>query len=694
MAEIVYRYRVKGRIPVAVLDEIRRGHILRNEITEAYRAADEQIAELLAAQPEVAAAQLAAGQAAEQVKIVTEQLQARKSAQRVRRPDSVLVDRLEAARSVAREARDALRTARAEARRRLKEQEQAIRGNAHAAVKALYPLAVSGALYEDSPVPGGLYWATCNLITRQQRAALDRVIERRSQDRPAELGYRRWDGGGTIAVQLARSIGVSQDERARIAELTAARARPGVIAASLAAEGYPARTARTIGRIVKAAAAGKEPPPQRPADPPRSPWRLASGGGRWRNVLQLRPYRTEAERAALPPAERKRAELMFRVGSGDTAAMPAVRIVMDRPLPDNADVAMMQFTVSRITSTRVRAHVALTVRVPDARPPAGGRLAAVHTGWRVLDDGAIRVAVVTGVPSPPSGIGLIKDARAARARHQARGAGVRSGIPGRPWAGTEAGERESGLRDHGSWQEIVIPAQVRDLDGHARSLQSIRSREMDQARAAIAAHLAAHPASKEMIDPDGTLDRWRSPRRFCRVIEAMEAQPAVLSPDQAALLDVLREWREQEQHLEGWQAYERRRHITGWRRDMYRQVAAWLAGSASVIVMDSWPAARVRPAADEEDTAQLAAARANAVLAAPGELRQAVKAAAARRGVALRESPGGASGVHHGCPAGQGELPADGRARALMVTCRGCGRRVDQDRNTLAAMITLAGAVR
>ena len=802
MAVMVYRYAVQGRIPQAVTDEIRRGHILRNKITEIYRDADTHTAGLYADQPDVAGAQQAADRAAEQVQTLTGQIQARKSAQRRRQPDSELAQRVAEARAVSRGAQARLKSAQVGARRRLLEQERRILAGAHAAVDALCAQAAAGSLYADSPVPGALYWASRNTIARQQRTALDGVISRRSEGRPAELAYRRWDGTGTLTVTLQREIGVTPQERAEVTRLRADGLSPRQIAERTRF------SARTVARI-------RDTGPERAGDPPRTPAVLAdTEHGRWRNVLALTPGRTEAEWAALPPAQRKRAEVRFRIGAGPSAAMATLWIVLHQPLPDNADVIQMQVTITRATSTRVKASIALTVNVPDPEPPEPGGPAAVHTGWRVLDDGAIRVAVITGAPPPPPGIGAVRDERAARMRWQARRAGTRSGIPGRPWAGATASDQESGLRDHGSWQEIVILPAIRRRDEHVRSLLSIRGRETEQARKAIAEHIARHLASRELLDPDGTLDRWRSRRRFTRAIGALEsacpspageeaavaaspadldaegaiaagyiegllgiagldgdidavvdggrtivsvagpardvltgadsdaarglqeltrlavhrrtgvptrlivdvggyrarhasrlapaaqtaarpgdpeprdpADPVACGTDHDALLAALQAWQEQDQHLESWQLYEQRRHVIGWRRSMYRSIADWLTGSASVVIMDSWSAARARPAADEEDTWQMQASRANAVLAAPGELRQAIREAARRRGVPVQEGPGRTSTAHQACPAGNGELPAGERASSLVVTCRGCGHLVDQDLNALAVMI-------
>ena len=626
---VVYRYAVKGAVPDAVMAEVRRAHILRNKVTEIMRDGDRRVAELHAAQPEVAAAQAAAENAAALVKHLRDGVQSRKAAGRTRRPDPQLSAALEKARGVLKTAREDAKTVKATARELLKDAEKAIRGETAATLKALYGEATSGALYEETPVPGAVYWASFNLVSAQQQAALQKVISRRSEGLPAELSFRRWDGSGTIAVQPQRGAG------------------------------DPARTPAVL------------------ADPET---------GKWRNVILLQPGRSEAEWAALPPCERKRGEIRIRVGSGESASLETMRIVMHRPLPDNADVVSAQVTVTRVTSTRLRASVALTVLLAAPEPRTAGPVVAVHTGWRVLEDGAIRVAVITGAPvPPPAGMGAAKDARAARRRQRARLAGARSGVAGRPWAGDAPRVQESGIRDHGDWQEIVIPPGIRDLAGHADSLGGIRDRAMNGARKQVAAFLEAHPDAGETVDPRGSLDRWRSPGRFRAALTVMEEQDPVAEETAA-----LRSWAVQDTHLELWEAYESRRHVYGWRKDLYRNAGAWLAGHAGLVVTDSWTAARRRPGADQEDTAQMEAARGNAALAAPGDLRHQVKTAAGRRGVEVREAPPGLAGLHHGCG---GELPSDERAAGVFAVCRACGRRVDQDLNAARAMAASGGVV-
>jgi hypothetical protein len=139
--------------------------------------------------------------------------------------------------------------------------------------------------------------------------------------------------------------------------------------------------------------------------------------------------------------------------------------------------------------------------------------------------------------------------------------------------------------------------------------------------------------------------------------------------------------------LEDWATGNETRFLN-WRTNLYRTVAAWVCAEAAAVVTDAWEAMRRRPADEEEDTRQEQAARANAVLAAPGDLRHAVTIAAQRRGAAVRRPVESLAGVHHGCPASPaGALPAEARAERVMVTCTACGRTVDQDVVMLHGML-------
>lgn len=375
---------------------------------------------------------------------------------------------------------------------------------------------------------------------------------------------------------------------------------------------------------------------------------LADPAGKWRNVV------------ALSGAGRDMA-VRLRFGGTGSEEWETLRLRMHRPLPAGGDVCMVQVTIRQVPNAfrggdpYYKAAVAFTVKTPDdVTETAAGPVAAVHTGWRVLDDGSLRVAVIKGAAAPPPSL-VFRDRR---------------------------GHPVPVVRDHGSWQEVVIPAAVRDLDERTSGLRGVRAREMERARDAIRAHLAAHPEDGEVIDPAGSVEKWRSPARFGKAHDVVKDRlPG--SP----LLPALAHWRERELHLAPWEYGQRSRHVVGWRREMYRLIGVWVAGSAGRIVVDEWAATRRRPQDEEEDTRQMELARGNARLAAPGELRAAVKAAGVKRGVAVEEGPAGVSGVHRGCG---GVLPADERAAGVVVTCRGCGRRVDQDVNAVSGMLANA----
>jgi hypothetical protein len=351
-------------------------------------------------------------------------------------------------------------------------------------------------------------------------------------------------------------------------------------------------------------------------------------------------------------------------------------MLMHRPLPGGADITDVQVTCRR-EGHHFTASASFTLLLPAAPAPGGGRVAAVHAGWRAMPDGSLRVAVIRGAGTPPPGLladltWLVKGRKAAGAT---RGP-ARARVPA--------------LIDHGAWQEVVIPAEARDLAAHARSLRGIRARHLEEARKAVAGQLAAHPEHKEIIDPDGTADRWRSPRRFLRVLGALREADVPVRESAAGLMAALRAYEQQDMHLEDWEIAEERR-LRNWRGDMYRKVAAWVTGEAAVVVTDQWEMRRRVPDAGEEESVREEAARANAARASPGELRQAVKVAAGRRGVAVRDAPEGMSGVHYGCG---GELPAEERMREVMAVCRKCGRTVDQDVNAAAGMLASDDAVR
>ena len=461
--------------------------------------------------------------------------------------------------------------------------------------------ALRKALYANYVQQQGLFWATYNAVLEDHVTAVKLVDRKRVAGQPARLRHRLFfDGTGTITVQLQRQAG----------------------------------------------------------DPPRLPALLASGGGKWRNVLQVVPWLPPDEFDKMPRPQRFRTRLghlRMYVGNSTHIQLP---LVVHRMMPPDADVAMAQLTVSRIGHL-VRMHLAVTIKIPDVAPVVGRPTVAVHTGWRQRDDGSLRVAVWS---SP-----------------------VALDIPDRL--------REFVIAyDSGRRGEIVVPAAMVNVASRPDALRSRRDLAMAPMIERLAGWLDAHP----LTNPDGeeltgtTVRQWRSPGRFATLAIALREHPPA-DLDGQAVAAYTEAWRQQDKHLWSWESSER--HQTHGRRDdMWRQVAAWLTDRAGLVLFEEVNLANLRrrhpddpDPALPEPAARLARARAN--LAAPGRLRQYLVNAAGRRGVAVRDVD--AKYLTRTCPTCGVVGDADGRyARSAVVTCPACGCAYDQDHSAAKLMLT------
>jgi hypothetical protein len=484
------------------------------------------------------------------------------------------------------EARAALRQARSD-RRQLQERLYPVVKAQMVQARAARNAAIK-ATYRTA-VGGGMYWATYNEVLGKHRAAVARVTTRRKQGRPSELRLRRFGGAGTIAVQLPRE----QD------------------------------------------------------DPPRTPELLASGTGRWRNIAQLSPWYPPEEWQRLSRGEqrrRARGSFRFRVGSGAAAQLVEVPVILHRPLPREADVAMVRITREQVAG-HFRAWISVVARIPAPPARVTGPTVGVHLGWRSLPDGALRVAAVAGASAPPKDLAEV-------ARH------------------------------HGGWYEIVLPGSWRDLDRRINEVRSRRGVKLERLRAWLVAWTSAHPDTPDLPLP-GELRRWRSPSRFAALALHLRDDPPAQVAEAAERLEA---WRRRDRHLWEREANERRQLLAR-RNDAWRRVAAWLAGQAGQVLVDGWALTPLRAVPDivAPDDLQAQAARANAALAAPGTLRSAIENAAQARGVPVSAPTSAATATHHAC--GSPLDPAD-RMASTLVRCPRCDVQVDQDLNALRQLLT------
>lgn len=547
---VVYQYGCPHWVDLdeAAMRQLRLAHELRNALVEIERRHAGRVAEVWAAHPDVAAA-------------------------------DVEVARLEAIPDVdtreLRAARRARREAKAAAYPVMQPAMVAARKTRRAEIKGLYRTVVQR---------DGLFWATYNDVVSHHEAAVARIARDRKAGRPAELRFRRWDGTGTLTVQLQREDG----------------------------------------------------------KPRRSPELLASGGGPWRNVARLEPWIDPARWDGLSRGERRRAGRGVVVARCGRDAHIVLPVQVHRPLPPDADVTQVQVSRRRVAG-RYRVTVQVTARLPQPTTRELGPTVGVNIGWRSLGDRGLRVATVEStapLPPPPRRLdGIVS----VSGRHA----------------------------------EVVMPDGWRDVWARTDAVRSRRDLAVDVLRGQV---IAALPVAGVDVTA-GDVARWRSPRRFARL--------AASWPAGHPLAGVLEAWRRHDRHLWEWEANERDQ-IVARRRDAWRCVAAWLCASAAVVAVESTDVAELSAARPGDDP-QTVRARAQRQVAAPGELRESIVAAAVARGVRVaRVDPAGVTVTHAAC----GETLADrsAPARRVMVHCETCGVDYDQDVNA-ARLIAARAAV-
>lgn len=221
----------------------------------------------------------------------------------------------------------------------------------------------------------------------------------------------------------------------------------------------------------------------------------------------------------------RRTTVSFRVGS-DASGGPVwaeIPIVLHRPLPEDARIKWAHLIRERIaTHERWKVQFVLERERWDKEDLATDGRVGIDVGWRIKEDGSLRVAV---------------------------------------WKGSDGQEGELAL--DARWLGGV--KKVRDL-------QSIRSKNLDAMKDAfgpLAKALAWPEALKERIQGHGL---WKSPARFAAFAIAWRA--ARFEGDVAAF-ELLEAWRKQDKHL-----YEYERNLLdrllARRLDLYRVFAAKL----------------------------------------------------------------------------------------------------------------------
>lgn len=577
----------RWEIPEQLNTQLWLAHNLREDLVTLQHEYEDSVKKVWSSFPTVAAAEERRAAAELEVEALTEKANTEKSRQRTKTLKGELAKQLRDARRAAKEARIARRDAIAEVRDLAKAQIGELSDELKAAHKRLY------AEYCQS---SHLYWATFNATLDHHKTAVKRMQQLRAAGRPAQMRHHRFDGTGTIAVQLQRQ------------------------------SGQPQRTPALIG------------------DPE----------GKYRNVFYS-PWVDPDHWDTMTRSEQRKAgrvTVTMRCGSTDDGpAWIAVPVQQHRMLPADGDVTGAQLTVVRHGSA-ARARIAVTARVPEPRIATEGPTVAVHLGWREADKGIVvahwRATEPLDVPYSIRGI-----------------------MP------TDPG---------GLTGTVVLPVRiVNRVEGaagdasHRRKLQNSMQQELVDWLKKVGPQ--PNPSRQGEMISAADVARWRNPGRFAVLAMAWCDDP----PDSGErIAHMLEEWRIVDKDLWNRQSGTHRKAL-GYRTDLYRQVAALFAGQAGRVVVDDTSIAEIaaRPT-DLPNKVEARIARRRGI-AAPGELREAIKSAAVRDGVVVEVvAHKGLSRTHAACGH---ENPADDRYMSVGVVCDGCGRTYDQDLSATLLML-------
>lgn len=550
----VYRYRLLPPIQGAeiVAQQMSLAHSYSHRLTEIELARRDRYATTMATHSGVQPAQAALDGVLAELEALRAGMRAERSESRARSETDE--SRLKACelRAQAKLARAALREAKRAAREDPTIRAELEASNARAAKERRSARAQWSA--------DGLYWGSYLLIEAAAQQAAGGAAPPR---------FRRWDGSGTVAVQIQRGLPVpllAADRRVRI-DSTRQPARIG-----LRRDGAHRRRELLLPRIsLRVGSAGRDPI--------------------W----------------AIWPLDVRRAR-----------ALPADGLIM----------------WAKVHRRRVAGHTRwelhLTVQEPARATRCGSGRAAVDLGWRLLQDGSVRVGYVVG--------------------------------------------------GDGAEAEICVPASIMATWGAMETRQGRRSVHLDELVATtvplVQAATATIPGLAERVE---TIAHWRSPSRFAALALWLRDH-APEHPVTAAL----EEWRSHDRHHWEREANLRRQALDR-RLDLYRKAAARLATQYGEIVLESFDLrSMARRAPIESDAPENEAARRQRHLAAPSVLRQAIVNALTARGGRIVDVPAhdttqdcNACGAHQGFDA----------SAALVWRCTACGAQWDQDANAARNML-------
>jgi hypothetical protein len=483
---------------------------------------------------------------------------------------------------------EAERCALASSNKALREERKALlleRRNAYAIKSVKEALAraeaVSNDAIKEARANSGLYWGTYLLAEASHAAA--KTIPLFDGARPNDPPFERWDGTGQLGVQLQKGLDTTD------------------------VHGSDLRL------------------------------RIGTGEGVWRKWERTPPRKNPKK---LARHERWRS-LHFRVGTEANGRAPVWAVFplsYHRHLPPNAAIKWAVVNVRKY-GPREEWTVQLTIDTGDhplrAAEREGVGTVALNPGWRLLDDGSIRVA--TAVDEE----GNVKYHRLTPSHLY-------------------------------GWKKVAELAEIRD-------------RAFNGAKAVVAKYLSALGALDAWMVEAGaeTMANWRSIPRLV-AFQKRWGTEALSNPVYASL----EAWAYHDHHLWSWMEGLRLRTLRR-RKNDYRVLGAELAEKYARLILDETDYRELveRPELGEDEGGENETARTNRFIASPGELRTCIRQAFLSRGreVVTRASKN-VTRTCHRC----GSLEDFDQAAELVHTCSKCAATWDQDVNACINLLAEA----
>ncbi|GAB36148.1 hypothetical protein GOOTI_202_00040 [Gordonia otitidis NBRC 100426] len=320
----------KWQMPDQLTQQLRLAHDLREDLVTLEYEYEDAVKAVWSSYPAVAALEAQVAELDERASELASTVKEEKSRQRTKRPSHPAVAQLAETRAQLKAAKASRREAIASVRDEATERLRTISDERYAAQKQLY---------RDYCTDGLLYWATFNAVLDHHKTAVKRIAAHRKQGRAAQLRHHRWDGTGTISVQLQRQA----------------------------------------------------------TDPARTPAIIADADtGKWRSSLIVPWVNPDVWDTMDRASRRKAGRVVIRMRCGSsrnpdgtkTSEWIDVPVQQHRMLPADADITAAQLTVRR-EGADLRATIGITAKIPDQGEVDEGPTIAVHLGWRSSDHGTV-----------------------------------------------------------------------------------------------------------------------------------------------------------------------------------------------------------------------------------------------------------------------------------------------------------------